>query len=131
MSGKNANRDVVNENNITVLTDVSLITCIVQRGQADDIVNAAQEAGAQGATIHYGQGSGMQEVLGILSVAIDMEKEIINIVVGDDQADRIYERMYIAGKLDTPGMGIMYMTRLEKAATYIPADILERLLENE
>ena len=117
--------------NITVLTDVSLITCIVQRGIADDIVKAAQEAGAQGATIHYGQGSGMQEVLGILSVAIDAEKEIINIVVADDQADWIYERMFIAGKLDTPGMGIIYMTKLEKAATYIPAKILERLLSNE
>ncbi len=115
-------------NNITVLTDASLITCIVQRGTADDIVKAAQEAGAQGATIHYGQGNGMQEVLGILNVAIDMEKEIINIVVADDQADRIYERMFLAGKLDTPGMGIMYMTKLEKAATYIPPEILERLL---
>ena len=40
---------------ITVLTDASLITCIVQRGLADGIVKAAQEAGAQGATIHYAQ----------------------------------------------------------------------------
>ncbi|MFQ5519567.1 MAG: P-II family nitrogen regulator [Mariprofundus sp.] len=120
----------MNDNHITVLTDVSLITCIVQRGLANDIVKAAQEAGAQGATIHYGQGSGMQEVLGVLSVAIDMEKEIINIVVADDQADAIYERMFLAGKLDTPGMGIIYMTQLEKAATYIPPEILERLMES-
>lgn len=32
---------------LTVLTDLSLITCIVQRGIADDIVAAAQEAGSQ------------------------------------------------------------------------------------
>jgi len=118
----------VNNNHITVLTDVSLITCIVQRGMADDIVKAAQEAGAPGATIHYGQGSGMQEVLGVLSVAVDVEKEVLNIVVANDQADMVYERMYLAGKLDTPGMGMMYMTKLEKAATYIAPDILERLL---
>jgi nitrogen regulatory protein PII len=124
-------RKHTDKNHITVLTDVSLITCIVQRGIADDIVKVAQEAGAQGATIHYGQGSGMQELLGVLSVAIDVEKEIINIVVADDQADRIYERMFLAGKLDTPGMGIIYMTKLEKAATYIPPEILERLLEHE
>jgi len=116
--------------NITVLTDVSLITCIVQRGIADDIVKAAQEAGAPGATIHYGKGSGMQEVLGILSIAIDTEKEVINIVVADDQADRVYERMFLTGKLDTPGMGMMYMTKLEKAATYIPPEILERLMDH-
>jgi hypothetical protein len=29
--------------------------------------------------------------------------------------------------LDTPGMGIMYMTDLEKLATYIPPDVAARL----
>ena len=32
---------------ITILTDLELITCIVQKGCADDIVKAAYEAGAQ------------------------------------------------------------------------------------
>ncbi|MFC1537124.1 P-II family nitrogen regulator [Pseudomonadota bacterium] len=118
----------MSESNITVLTDVSLITCVVQRGLGDEIVKAAQEAGAQGATIHYGKGSGIHELLGVLSVAIDVEKEIINVVVANDQADRIFERVYIAGNLDTPGMGIIYMTKLEKAATHIAPEILERLL---
>ena len=31
---------------IVVLTDAVLITCIVQRGVADDVVDAATEAGA-------------------------------------------------------------------------------------
>lgn len=31
---------------ITVLTDVSLIQCIVQKGYADDIVEAAKQVGA-------------------------------------------------------------------------------------
>lgn len=118
----------MSESNITVLTDVSLITCVVQRGLGDEIVKVAQQAGAQGATIHYGKGSGIHELLGVLSVAIDVEKEVINIVVANDQADRIFERIYIAGNLDTPGMGIAYMTKLEKVATHIAPEILERLL---
>ena len=32
----------------TVLTEASLITCIVEKGQADTIVKAARSAGAQG-----------------------------------------------------------------------------------
>ena len=40
----------------TVLTDVSMITCVVQRGKAEAVVEAAQDAGAQGATIHFGNG---------------------------------------------------------------------------
>jgi nitrogen regulatory protein PII len=112
---------------IIVLTDVALITCIVQRGVADAIVTAAQEAGAQGATVYYARGSGVRERLGVLGLAVEVEKEIITIVVAADQVDRVFERMYIAGKLDTPGMGYIYVTRLEKAATYVPPDIAKRL----
>ncbi|SVD13209.1 uncharacterized protein METZ01_LOCUS366063, partial [marine metagenome] len=45
---------------ITVLKDVALITCVVQRGIADDIISAARQAGAQGATVNFGRGMGMR-----------------------------------------------------------------------
>jgi len=112
---------------ITVLTDVALITCIVQRGLADDIIKAAQEGGAQGATVNYARGEGIRERLGVIGFAIEVEKETINILVANDQIDRIFEKMYIAGKLDTPGMGVMYVTPLEKAATYVPPEIVNKL----
>jgi len=121
----------MSKRDITVLTDVSLITCIVQRGIADTIVKAAQEAGAQGATVHYAHGEGVRERLGILALAVEVDKEVINVVVAKDQADRIFERMYIAGNLDTPGMGFIYLTPLEKAATYIPREIAEKLEQEE
>jgi hypothetical protein len=35
--------------------------------------------------------------------------------------------MYLAGDLETPGMGFMYVTPLEKAATYIPEDLLQSM----
>ncbi len=112
---------------LIVLTDVALITCIVQRGAADAIVKAAQEAGAQGATIHYARGLGVRERLGVLGVAVNVEKEVISIVVSTEQVDRVFRRMYLAGDLDTPGMGIIYITRLDKAATYIPREVLDKL----
>lgn len=112
---------------ITVLTDVALITCIVQRGVADKIIKAAREAGAQGATVNFAKGMGIRERLGILGVAVDVEKEVIQIMVSSDQVERIFEHMYVAGNLDTPGMGIMYITPLEKAATYVPQEILSKL----
>jgi len=120
----------MNKREITVLTDVALITCIVQRGIADDVVAAAQQAGAQGATIFYARGSGVRERLGIVGLAVEVEKEIITIVVADDQVDRVFEKIYLAGKLDTPGMGIMYVTPLEKAATYVPQEIIEKLTDD-
>ena len=112
---------------ITVLTDASLITCIVQRGIADKVVKAAQNAGAQGATVNYAQGVGMRERLGVMGLAIEVEKEVISIIVANDQADRVFEAMYLAGQLDTPGMGIMTLAALDKIATYVPAELVERL----
>ena len=111
---------------ITVLTDIALITCIVQRGLADTIIEAAKEAGAQGATVHFARGMGVRERLGILGVAVEVEKEVVDIVVSKEQVERVFNRMYLAGNLDTPGMGLMYITPLDKAATYIPPDVFKR-----
>lgn len=120
-----ADRDVV------VLTDVMLITCIVQKGMADEIVRACRDAGAQGAAVYYARGSGVRERLGALGVAVEVEKEVINVVVATDQVDRIVEVMYLSGDLDVPGMGFLYVTPLEKAATHVPEDLLARIRERD
>lgn len=116
---------------IPVLSDVHLITCVVQRGKADDVVKAAVEAGAEGATIHYARGTGVRQKLGVLSVAVNAEKEVVTIAVSREQLNHVFERMFIAGQLDTPGMGFMYVTAVEKAATHIAPEILARLLGQE
>jgi nitrogen regulatory protein PII len=85
------------------------------------------EAGAQGATVFHAHGSGIrQKKMGILGLTVDKEKEVIYIVVPDDQADHIFERVFVTAKMDTPGMGILWLTRLEKMATHIPLDIAAR-----
>ena len=112
---------------LTILTDVSMITCVVQRDKADAVIAAAQEVGAQGATVHFGSGTGLGERLGLLGLAVDVEKEVITILCGDDQLDSIFEKMYFAGELDVPGGGIIYVTQLEKAATFVPKEVLDRV----
>ena len=114
---------------ITYLSDVALITCIVQRGAGDDIVRAAQDAGAQGATVYYAKGGGIRERLGVLGVAVEVEKEVVNIIVSTDQKEMVFNSIYLAGQLDTPGMGIAFITPLDKAATYVPQEVLGRLQE--
>ena len=114
-------------NELIVLTDGALLTAIVQRGAADLVVQAAQEAGAQGATIFHARGTGVrQKHLGILGLTVNSEKEVIYIVVPSEQADRMFERIFVSAKLDTPGMGILWMTNLEKMATYVPHEVSAR-----
>lgn len=117
---------------IIVLTDAVLITVIVQRGVADTVVRAAQKAGAQGATIFYARGTGVrQRHLGVLGVAVNAEKEVVYIVASTDQADRIFERVFVAAQLDTPGMGMIYMSPLEKVATHVPHELVARFSGHE
>ncbi len=112
---------------ITYLTDVYLITCVVQNGDANEIVNAAQNVGAQGATINYARGTGIKDRMGLIGVTIDEQKEVIRIIVSKEQSNRVFEAMYLSGKLDTPGKGIMWMKKLDRVATHIPKDVLKRV----
>lgn len=113
---------------IVVLTDVALVTCVVENGLADALVAAAREAGAQGATIHHARGVGVRERLGLLGVTVDAEKEVVQFMVPSDIVDAVLRAVVVAGNLDTPGKGLAYVTRLEKAASHVPPDVLERVL---
>ena len=62
---------------VTNLTDVSEITCVVQKGMADEIVQSLLDAGIQGATVHSGVGTGIRERMGLLGVAVEVEREIV------------------------------------------------------
>lgn len=114
----------MNERSITYLSDAFLITCVLQKELAEDVLAAAKNIGAQGATISYARGTGIRERMGLLGVTIDEQKEVIRIIVSEEQANLVFEAMYIAGKLDTHGMGIMYMVKLDRVATYVPQAIL-------
>ena len=41
----------------------------------------------------------------------------------DKIPDLIFETMYLAGQMDKPGRGIMYMSKLDRIATYIPENL--------
>lgn len=111
---------------ITYLTDVALITCIVAAGRGDVVIRAAQGMGAPGAIVYHAYGLGPRERLGLLSIAIDAEKEVVSILVSADYQDAVLETIYRAAELDVPGAGMIYATPVEKVATYIPRDMLEK-----
>jgi nitrogen regulatory protein P-II 1 len=101
------------------LTDLRLITCVVERGMADGVVKAAMKAGAPAATICFARGSGIRERLTLLlKIAISPEKEVIDIVASAQQADTIFEAMAEAAEIDLPGKGIIWMIPILKAVTH-------------
>ena len=117
----------MSQSGMIVLTDAVLITAIVQRGMADLVVQTAQEAGAQGATIFHAHGTGVrQKRLGLLGLTINTEKEVIYIVAPENQADIIFERIFVCAKMDTPGMGILWVTPINRMATHVPHEVAAR-----
>ena len=114
----------MSDRHIVYLTDVKLITCVLQTGLAEEVLEAAKNCGAQGATVSYARGTGVRDRMGLIGVTIDEQKEVVRIVASEEQANRVFEAMYLAGDLDTPGKGIMYMSDLEHVATYIPENIV-------
>lgn len=111
----------------TYLTDVAMITCVVQSGDADEIIKAAREAGATAAFVYQARGIGIRERLGLLGIAVEAEKDVISILVSSDQRDIVADRIYHAGHFDTPARGFLHITLLEKAATFIPQSVKDLL----
>ena len=66
----------MSERNITYLTNACLITCIVEMGSAEKVLEAAKNSGAQGATINYARGTGIREKLGLLGVLSMSKKKL-------------------------------------------------------
>ncbi len=116
---------------ITYLTDAWLITCVVSTAtkQAEKMLLAARDAGAKGALGHHARGYGERERLGALGVAVETDKDVIEVLVSTEQRDCVFEVMYTAGGLDKPGAGYMYITPIERIATYVPASVMDRLEE--
>ncbi len=95
------------------------ITIIVQRGQADKIVKGALSAGAQGATIFFGRGTGVRERVKLLGITINPEKEVILIVTPKEITDAVFETVVKIGKLNEPGQGFAYVQEVSRCIGFI------------
>lgn len=117
----------MSDSTLTYLTDVVLITCIVTHGRGDEAIRVAREAGVVGAIVYHARGSGVRERLGLLGIAVEVEKDVVTMLAATDQRDLVMYNLYTQLKLDHPGAGVVYAVPLDKMATYIPADERQRL----
>ncbi len=93
-----------------------LIVTIVPKGQAEKILRASKEVGAEGGTILYGRGVGIHEKRSILGIPIEPEKEIVLTVIPHRLRDRVMDAILEAGSLDEPGNGIIFALGLDRLA---------------
>ena len=85
-----------------------LIITIVNEGHADQVMDAAREAGARGGTITSARGSGNKDIEKKYGLVITPQKEMVYIVVNVKERDQIISAINKAVGIETPGQGVIF-----------------------
>ena len=96
------------EENMNHDSEYKLITAIVNKGYADDTMDAARKAGATGGTIINARGTAKPGDAKFFGVEIVPEKDMIMIVAESSKADEILEAIRNLPCLSQPGSGIAF-----------------------
>ena len=88
--------------------EYDLILTIVNRGFADQVVDAAREAGAHGGTVFYARGTGIHELEKFFAISIQPEKEVVMNIVRHEETQEIMRSIVDAAGLKTEGKGLSF-----------------------
>jgi len=116
--------------NITYLTDVVTVTCVIKHGLGEKAVAVAREIGVSGEIIYNARGAGLRERLGIWGIALEMDKDVVTMITSIEKRDALIHHLYTRLRLNQPGAGGIYSVALDKVATYIPEEMLQELQNN-
>ena len=86
-----------------------LIYTIVEKGRAEEVVDAANKVGSTGATIINARGAGPHEVQKLFSIEVEPEKEKVLIIAKNDVKDAVVQSIRKDLNIDEPGRGILFV----------------------
>ena len=92
----------------------NIIYAVVERGKAEDVIDAASMVGARGGTIVNARGAGIHEVQKVFSIEIEPEKEVVFILVKRTLKDKVVASIKEHLKIDQPGNGILYVHEINE-----------------
>ena len=93
----------------------NIIYAVVDRGDAEEVIEAATEAGARGATILNARSAGIGEEKMFFNMKIVPEKEEVFIITKIEAKDAIVEAMKKRMKLEGPGHGLLFVMDVNEA----------------
>ncbi len=88
------------------------IVVIVNNGEAETVIDAAESAGAQGGTVIHAHGAGEYETKRVFHMEIEPEKDIVLIISEVEKTEAISDSINKALHLDEPNTGILFVTNL-------------------
>lgn len=91
-----------------------IIMSIVNRGMAEEVIEAAEAAGSKGGTIMNARGAGVRETKKVFNIEIEPEKEMVMILSKKDITEKIVSSIQEKLEIDKPGNGIIFVQDVSK-----------------
>lgn len=105
-----------------------LILTIINRGFADEVMEAAKEQGATGGTVIYARGAGIHEAEKFFGISIQPEKEIVMTLVEKEKRREIMHAIAEKCGLNTEGRGMAFSLPVDDVMGIVHDNIKEDLL---
>ncbi len=88
-----------------------VINAIVDKGKAEEVIEAASNAGSTGGTIINARGAGIHETRRVFAIDIEPEKEIVMIIAKNELVNGIIQAINERLEMDKPGNGIIFVQK--------------------
>lgn len=95
-------------------TMYNAIYTIVEKGNAEDVIEAAQKAGSRGGTIVNARGLGSEEARKVFNMFIEPEKEIVLIISEEKMTKDIVDSIRKETEIEEQGKGIIFITNVNQ-----------------
>ena len=103
-----------------------VIHCILPKGHAQPVVEALKdELGIITANFHFARGTGRITHGDYHSTVTETEKEVLEVVVTEEEAESAFELIYYTAGIDKPHGGLMYQSVLSESTEYLLPELLE------
>lgn len=94
----------------------SLVVTIVDAGFSEKVIEASKLAGAEGATLLTGRGTGVHDNTSFMGVTIQPEKEVILILVKKQIRKKVMREIVKSSNLSTEGKGMTLCVPVDEVA---------------
>lgn len=96
---------------LTILNNLAYVICVLSNpGSGEMLAKIALELGVCVPLITSGTGNDIRDQLGLIRITIPPEKEIVHLIMPEQDSNSIIRLLIEQGRLDKPGRGFIYHT---------------------
>jgi len=105
------NKSVKNMKESQLLENLSYVICVLSDpGSGENLAKRALELGVCVPTVTFAKGNDIRDQLGLIRVTIPPDKELVHLIMPEQDSESIIKLLVEIGRLDKPGKGYIYQT---------------------